>query len=87
MAARIRRPKREQPAPSPTLDQQTRRAVRQVVADTKSRVLPSDADLDDASIVMENDIRRGESLWDEAQRRAGTGLEGMLSATQDGDRG
>lgn len=87
MAARIRRPRTAKAEDAPALDQQTRRAVRQVVADTKARVLPSDKELDDASIVMENDIRRGEALWDEAQRRAGTGLEGLLSATQDGDRG
>jgi len=82
--ARIRRPRRTsdtQPATAP--DSRTQRAVRQIVAAEKSRLLQTDQELDDAAIVTATEITRAESLWDEAQRRAGTGLDGLLSARTD----
>lgn len=85
MTARIRRRRRTRSAASePTVaEQQVTRAMRQIVASEKARVLPSDQELDRMSEVKPSDIDRAESLWDEAQRRAGTGLEGLLSAKSD----
>lgn len=42
--------------------------------------LPNEHDLNVAAQVGPADISAAERLWDEAQRRAGTGLEGLLSA-------
>jgi hypothetical protein len=56
------------------------RAVRQMVRAEQARVLPTDRQLDDLARVRPADVDRAESFWDEAQRRAGTGLDGLLSA-------
>lgn len=44
--------------------------------------LPNEHALNVAAEAKPSDVDRAESLWDEAQRRAGTGLEGLLSAKQ-----
>jgi hypothetical protein len=44
--------------------------------------LPNEHALNVAAEVKPRDVDRAESLFDEAQRRAGTGLEGLLSARQ-----
>lgn len=46
----------------------------------KPLAAPSDADLDALAQVGPANLSSAEALWNEAQRKAGTGLEGLLSA-------
>lgn len=75
--SRARRPK--SPAP-PAVDPRTARALGHLLGDYRARVLPTDRELDRLAEVQPADIDRAESLWDAAQQRAGTGLDGLLSA-------
>lgn len=61
-------------------DQRSTRAVDRIVADERSRILPSDATLDELSDVSPEDIDRAVDLWDTAQEAGGTDLSGMLNA-------
>lgn len=56
------------------------RSVERLLEEHRSSTLPNEHALDVAAVVKLSDIDKAEALWDEAQRRAGTGLEGMLSA-------
>jgi hypothetical protein len=83
MPINLRRMSRMRPAsnpPAPEISPRLQRAVHQMVRAEQSRVLPSDRDLDALAEVRPADIDRAESLWDAAQIRAGTGLDGLLSA-------
>lgn len=63
---------------SPVSDQRAARAVARIVADDRSRILPSDERLTELSDVSPEDIDRAVDLWDTAQDD--TGLSGMLDA-------
>lgn len=63
---------------SPVSDQRAARAVARIVADDRSRILPSDERLAELSAVSSEDIDRAVDLWDTAQDD--TGLSGMLDA-------
>lgn len=54
--------------------------AERALAMRRDAVLPNEHDLNMAAQVQPADVTATESLWDEAQRRAGTGLEGLLSA-------
>jgi len=56
--------------------------VERALADSRS-TLPTDVDLNAAAAVTDADIASAESLWDQAQRAAGTGLSGLLSAREE----
>lgn len=75
----------KQSAPAPAVDPRLGRAIRHLIAAERSRVLPSDRELDRLAEVQPADIDRAVSLWDSSQRLAGTGLEGLLDATTETD--
>jgi hypothetical protein len=50
------------------------------LAERRDAILPNDHALDVAAQVGPADFVSAADLWDEAQRRAGTGLEGLLNA-------
>ena len=54
--------------------------AERVLQEHRDAVLPNDPALDAAAQITPLDILSAEQLWDEAQRRGGTGLEGLLSA-------
>jgi hypothetical protein len=73
---------------SPNLERQRALAREQDRAARRRMGAPlalTDAGLDQASAVTEADALAAESLWDQAQRRARTGLGGLLSAGTDDD--
>jgi hypothetical protein len=73
------------PAPVPAVDPRLGRAIRHLISAERSRVLPSDRELDRLAEVQPADIDRAEALWDLAQQQAGTGLDGLLSAATEDD--
>lgn len=54
--------------------------VERVLAERRDAVLPNEHALNVAAQVQPADVDRATALWDAAQRAAGTGLEGLLSA-------
>lgn len=56
------------------------RSVERLLEEHRSSTLPNEYALDVAAKVSPSDVDRAEALFDEAQRRASTGLEGLLSA-------
>lgn len=75
------------PATTPPSDPRPGRALKRLIAAERARVLPTDEELDTLSEVAPADIDAAERLWNLAQERAGTGLEGLLSATTGEDAG
>lgn len=55
------------------------RVLGRLLTDLHTTPIPSAHALDQASIVTPDDITAAVRLWDEAQRAAGTGLEGALA--------
>lgn len=62
---------------------ETTRAVQRLIAAESARTTLTDAEIDAAAIITPEDEERAVALWDEAQREADTGLEGLLEARQD----
>jgi hypothetical protein len=56
------------------------RSVERLLEEHRSSTLPNEHALNVAAQITPGDVDKAEALWNEAQRRAGTGLEGMLSA-------
>lgn len=73
-ARRARRP-RVHPLEDPGFARQVSRLL-----EAQRSTLPSDAELDALAEAGPADSDAASALWDAAQRRAGTGLEGLLSA-------
>jgi hypothetical protein len=73
------RPSRRSRKPHPLADPALQRQVERLIGESRSS-LPDAADLDAAAQVEPADVDRAGRLWNEAQRRAGTGLEGLLDA-------
>lgn len=57
-----------------------RRTLERLLEEHRSTTLPNEVALDAAAQITPADIDAALSLWDEAQRRAGTGLDGLLDA-------
>lgn len=82
-AVRLRRrttPDTAQTPPVARTAAKTARVVERLIAAETARVVPSDAEIDDAATITESDIDSAVSFWDEAQAEAGTGLGGLLDA-------
>lgn len=78
--AGLRRSRRLSLLEDPGFDRQVARLLEE-----QRQQLPADADLDAAARVTDADIDVAEQLWNEAQRLAGTGLDGLLSAREAAD--
>lgn len=59
------------------------RVLERLVTEQRDTVLPTDADLDALARVESADVLTAEARWDQAQRAAGTGLEGLRSAKEE----
>lgn len=73
------RPSRRARKPHPLADPAFQRQVERLIGESRAS-LPDGADLDAAAQIGPEDVDRALSRWDDAQRRAGTGLEGLLDA-------
>lgn len=72
-------PRLMRPNPRRHIDQLAAETAR-VLAERRDAVLPNEHDLNVAAVVKPADVDAATTLWDEAQRQAGTGLEGLLDA-------
>lgn len=59
------------------------RVLERLLADQRDTALPSDHALAISAQIEPADIAAAEQLWDSAQRAAGTGLAGLLSAKEE----
>jgi hypothetical protein len=67
----------------PTDDPGYARILERLLADQRETTLPDAATLDASAIVTDADVDAATALWDAAQRRAGTGLAGLLDAREE----
>lgn len=79
---RLSRSRPRQPDAAPAVDARLTHALRRLIGAERARILPTDNELDALAEVKPADIDRAMSLWDASQQEAGTGLDGLLSATE-----
>ena len=68
---------------SPLDDPGFARVLERLLADQRDTMLPNEHDLTVAAQIEPADIAAAAALWDASQRADGTGLSGLLSATEE----